>query len=187
MVVLVVLLACVASIYISYIVLKQYTRTIDQRKQFLKYSLIFVPLSVLAYFATNHIITTDNNIQSSVLTTSEGKIYSIGNLVNTKWTFKIADSCTNYISFKEDTYEEYNCELDYPSTGKYSIKEDTLYLVEIDLKSNLGGKQETVKSRSKLILLENKLLYAAKDEFREGRWQTVKLKSSGNFAFTKVK
>ncbi len=128
----------------------------------------------------------------SQIASPNGKILSkaqhIGKIAYTKWQRKVADRCINYISFTNDSYEDYNCETDFPYSGKYKIKGDTLYLTEIDLKSNLPGKNRyIVKARSRWVQIDNKLKCVAKEEFFDGKWELQKFKSSKENVYTRVR
>lgn len=100
----------------------------------------------------------------------------IPNLTQTKWEYQVAEGFKDYILFdkepfgyskkKEDfnyrdkkgQYVEYSSELDYPYSGIYKVKNDTIYLTRIDLVSELPGITKTeIKSISKMILTENGL------------------------------
>lgn len=98
-------------------------------------------------------------------------------LANTKWEYKVADGCVSYISFKKDMkYIDYNCEMDYPYSGKYEIVNDTIYLIELDLISNLpnvnkkNNFKKVVKRRIKLIKNGDSLLYFSWEAFENKKW-----------------
>lgn len=98
-------------------------------------------------------------------------------LVNTKWEYKVAEGCISYIAFKADsTYEDYNCERDYPFSGKYEIKNDTIYLIEIDLASNVpsvnkkNNYKKVITRRSKLINKGKFLQYVSWEAFKNKKW-----------------
>jgi len=80
-------------------------------------------------------------------------------LVNTKWEYKFLEYCSSYLTFKADgTYENYNCERDYHYSGKYEIKKDTIYLIEIDLLSDVPSVNEENNYKTGIIC-RNKLIY----------------------------
>lgn len=98
-------------------------------------------------------------------------------LINTKWEYKVAEGCISYISFKKNgTYENYNCEMDYPYSGKYEIKNDTIYLIEIDLKSNVpsinkkNNYKKVITRRSKLVNKGDSLRYVSWEAFENKKW-----------------
>ncbi|MBA3706139.1 MAG: hypothetical protein H0W84_09640 [Bacteroidetes bacterium] len=98
-------------------------------------------------------------------------------LVNTKWEYKVAEDCVSYITFKKDsTYENYNCEMNYPYSGKYEIKNDTIYLIEIDLASNVtsvnkkNNYKKVITRRSKLINKGESLQYVSWEAFKDKKW-----------------
>ncbi|HRB71734.1 hypothetical protein [Flavobacterium sp. WV_118_3] len=79
-------------------------------------------------------------------------------LVNTKWEYKFLEHCISSIIFKADgTYENYNCEMNYPYSGKYEIKKDTITLIEIDLLSNVLSVNEENNYKTRIIR-KNKLV-----------------------------
>ncbi len=98
-------------------------------------------------------------------------------LKNTKWEHKVAEGCISYIDFETDsTYEDYDCEMSYPFSGKYQRKNDTVYLIEIDLATDLPGeKREVIKGRSKYLLSGELLQYISWEEFENKKWQTATL------------
>ncbi len=98
-------------------------------------------------------------------------------LVNTKWEYKVAEGCLSYITFKKNgTYENYNCEMDYPYSGKYEIKNDTIYLIEIDLESNVpsvnkkNNYKKVITRRSKLVNKGDSLQYFSWEAFENKKW-----------------
>jgi hypothetical protein len=93
-------------------------------------------------------------------------------LINTKWEYKVVDGCISYIIFKTDcTYEDYNCERDYPFNGKYKLKQDTIYLTEIDLLSDLSEeKREVIKGRSKYLYKEEYIEYISWEAYENKKW-----------------
>ena len=93
-------------------------------------------------------------------------------LINTKWEYKVAEGCISYIAFKADSaYEDYNCERDYPFLGKYEVKNDIIYLTEIDLATDLSGeKRKVVKGRSKYLIKGEYLQYVSWEEFKDKKW-----------------
>ncbi|THF52778.1 hypothetical protein E6C50_00775 [Flavobacterium supellecticarium] len=73
-------------------------------------------------------------------------------LVNTRWEYTVAEDCISYITFKADgTYENYNCEMNYPYSGKYEIKKNTITLIEIDLLSNVPSVNEENNYKTGII------------------------------------
>lgn len=96
-------------------------------------------------------------------------------LINTKWEYKVAEGCVSYITFKADgTYEDYNCERDYPFSGKYELKKDTIYLIEIDLASDLPGeKRKVIKGRSKYLYKGESLQYVSWEDFKNEKWSDI--------------
>ncbi|GAP68177.1 hypothetical protein BA6E_102175 [Bacteroidales bacterium 6E] len=98
-------------------------------------------------------------------------------LINTKWEYKVAEGCVSYITFKKNgTYENYNCEMDYPYSGKYEIKNDTIYLLEIDLESNVpsinkrNNYKKVITRRSKLVNKGDSLWYVSWEAFENKKW-----------------
>ncbi|MEO4005318.1 hypothetical protein [Flavobacterium sp. CAU 1735] len=80
-------------------------------------------------------------------------------LANTRWEYTVAKDCISYLTFKADgTYEEYNCERDYPYSGKYKIQKDTIHLIEIDLLSDVPSVNEENNYKTGIIR-RNKLIY----------------------------
>lgn len=75
----------------------------------------------------------------------------IPTLVQTKWEYQVAEGFKDYLLFdkepcgyskekeafnycdKKGQYVEYSSELDYPYSGVYEVKSDTIYLTRIDL------------------------------------------------------
>lgn len=110
-------------------------------------------------------------------------------LIDTRWESKIAEGCINYILFKKDnTYENYSCELDYPFAGKYQVQKDTLYLTEIDLASDLPGEKRMVtKARYKVVLKNEKLKFVSREELENGKWIKSNFQPSEEFLYEKVK
>jgi len=122
----------------------------------------------------------------------EKKIFP--SLVNTKWVCNITEECTNYIAFNKDsTYVFYSCEIDYPFSGKYEVNNDTLYLVEIDLASDVlrenikNNYKEDIKSRVKGILKDEMLKFFDKEDFIDGKWVKVKYQPSKEILYMQVK
>jgi len=114
-------------------------------------------------------------------------------LVNTKWEYKVAEGCISYIAFKADsTYEDYNCEMDYPFSGKYKVKNDTIYLIEIDLASNVPSVNEknnykkVIKSRTKGILKDEGLKFFDREDFIDGKWVKPDYKPTQEIFYKKV-
>ena len=80
-------------------------------------------------------------------------------LITNKWEYKFAEDCISNILFRADgTYENYNCERDYPYSGIYKIKRDTIYLIEIDLLSDVPSINEENNYKTGIIC-KNKLIY----------------------------
>jgi hypothetical protein len=98
-------------------------------------------------------------------------------LANTKWEYKVSEGCISYITFKADsTYEDYDCERDYPNHGKYEFRSDTVFLIAIDLSSDLPGKnKKIVKGRSKYIFKKESLKYICWEDFVNGKWSNITL------------
>lgn len=70
---------------------------------------------------------------------------SIVQLTKNKWYNIIATDCISYISFQQDyRYEEYDCERGLTSEGKYKILEDTIFMYEYGLASDLPGETQIV-------------------------------------------
>jgi len=102
-------------------------------------------------------------------------------LVNTKWEYRFEDFCISYITFKTNNiYEEYSCELDYIFSGKYHVKNDTIYLVQIDFASDIMSKNnpKVIKGKSFYLFKKNYLQYV-KWEYYD--WKTKKW--TGNYIF----
>jgi len=102
-------------------------------------------------------------------------------LVNTKWEYRFEYFCTSYIIFKTDNvYEDYNCEWDYLFSGKYYIKNDTIYLVQFDFASNVlqENNPKVIKGRSTYLLKENYLQYLS---WKDYDWKTGKWKENYTF------
>lgn len=93
-------------------------------------------------------------------------------LINTRWEYKVAQCCTDYIFFKKDsTYEDYNCEIDFPFSGKYNVKKDTIYMTEIGLSSELPGeKRKIIKAKYKGIIINEKLKFVYVEKLEDGKW-----------------
>jgi len=110
-------------------------------------------------------------------------------LINTKWEYKVAEGCINYVYFNNDsTYENYNCEIDYPFSGKFQVKNDTIYLIEIDLASELPGEtQKIIKSRCKGILKDGKLKFINNEDLINGKWRKSNFKTTEEIFYEKVK
>lgn len=109
-------------------------------------------------------------------------------LVNTKWEYKVAEGCISYIAFKADsTYEDYNCELDFPFSGNYKVKKDTLYLTEIGLASELPGTtKKIVKRKCKGILTNGQLKFVSGEELEDGKWVKSDYKPTQEILYKKV-
>ena len=106
---------------------------------------------------------------------------AVDSLINTKWQYKVADGCTSYIQFKyKGNYEDYDCERDYPFSGKYEIKKDTVYLIQIDLATDLPGeKRKVVNGRSRYLLKGKFLHYLGWEEFKDNHWSAIILPPHG--------
>ena len=88
------------------------------------------------------------------------KVDKLSSVVNSKWVTGFSEFLECYsIYFKSDgKYEDFNCEVQYTFSGTYEVKNDTIYLTEIDLVSDLPGTTETeIKSISKMVLTEKGL------------------------------
>lgn len=109
-------------------------------------------------------------------------------LANTKWEYKVAEGCVNYIYFNNDsTYEDYNCEIDYPFSGRYQIRKDTIYLIEIDLASNLPNeKRRVIKSKTKGILKNDRLKFFDRENIIDGKWIKSGTKSIEEILYKKT-
>jgi len=102
-------------------------------------------------------------------------------LVNTEWEYRFEDFCTSYITFKTDNvYESYDCEWDYLFSGRYYIKNDTIYLVQFDFASNVlqENNPKVIKGRSVYLFKENYLQYL---NWKDYDWKTEKW--TGNYTF----
>lgn len=110
-------------------------------------------------------------------------------LINTRWEHKVIEGCVDYILFKKgNAYEDYNCEMDYPFSGKYEIKKDTLYLTEIDLASNLPGETKKItKAKYKVALQNGKLKFVSREELIDGKWEQSNFKPTEEILYEKVK
>ncbi len=98
-------------------------------------------------------------------------------LANTRWEYTVAEGCVNYFFFKADgTYENYCCEMDYPFSGTYEQKGNTIFFIEIDLASNLPVEtKKIVKNRMKARIKKDKLRFFDQEDFIDGKW----IKSDG--------
>ena len=114
---------------------------------------------------------------------------NLPSLINTKWEYKVAEGCINYILFKKDsTYEDYNCELDFPFRGKYQVNKDTIYLTEIGLASDLPGEtRRVIKSRDKGILKNGKLKFIDGEGLVDGKWEKSDFQPTEEYLYEKVK
>jgi hypothetical protein len=82
------------------------------------------------------------------------------NLIGSQWVSGFSEFPECYkITFKKNNhYEDFNCEVQYTFSGTYEVKNDTIYMTEIDLISDLPGTTETeIKSISKMILTDKGL------------------------------
>lgn len=100
---------------------------------------------------------------------------TINDLIDSVWTFKVANGCVNKLIFKANgKATSYDCELNYTLQCTYIIKRDTLLVTEKDDSHSEDG----VKAhfyRTKYIL-ENKDLYViGKGELIKDKWKDVKL------------
>ncbi len=109
-------------------------------------------------------------------------------MLDTKWECLVYEDCISYITFKSDsTYEDYNCERDYPFFGKYEVKKDTIYLIEIDLASELPGEtRKVIIGRSKYLFKEESLKYISWEDFKNDKWSNIIFLTSDIF-FKKAK
>ncbi len=112
-----------------------------------------------------------------LLSCSAPESHGLPSLANTKWEYKVAEGCISYMAFANDsTYENYDCEKNYPYSGKYEMKGDTVYLIEIDLASNVPAENEKsnnkkiVTCRCKLIYKEGALQYVSWEAFENNKW-----------------
>lgn len=121
-------------------------------------------------------------------------------LTETKWEYQVAEGFKDYILFdkepcgyskekesfnyceKKGKYVEYSSELDYPHSGRYEVKNDTIYLTEIDLVNNLPETTETeIKVISKMILTEKGLTTIYFKRKRGDFWDEEWIKSPSIF------
>ena len=98
-------------------------------------------------------------------------------LINTKWEYTVTKDCVSYISFMANgTYEDYDCERDYSFSGKYEITNDTIYLIEIDLESNLpdineeNNYKKVITRRITLINRGQYIQYVSWEAFENNKW-----------------
>jgi hypothetical protein len=96
-------------------------------------------------------------------------------LMNTKWEHKIAEGCVNSYDFVSDsTYQFYSCEMEDIAKGSFFIKNDTLILMELNLKdvySNDGSvSQEEEKVRFKIVFEENYFVLVSREQFSGENW-----------------
>ena len=109
-------------------------------------------------------------------------------LVNTRWEYKVNEDCINYVYFKENNdYEDYNCEITYPFSGKYEFKKDTIYLIEIDFISDLPeNTKKDIKSRMKGIIQNDQLKFFDREDFIDEKWVKPKLNPIPEIFYKKV-
>jgi hypothetical protein len=110
-------------------------------------------------------------------------------LSKTKWEYQVAEGFKDYILFdkescgyskekglfnyceKKGKYVEYSSELDYPHSGTYEVKNDTIYLTEIDLVNNLPETTEKeIKVISKMVLINDRLTTVYRKRKRGDFW-----------------
>jgi len=107
-------------------------------------------------------------------------------LVNTEWKYEFEDFCMSYITFKADNiYENYDCEWDYLFSGRYHIKNDTIYLVQFDFASDVlqENNPKVIKGRSTYLFKENYLQYLSWEDYD---WKTEKWTRSCIFPGTDI-
>ncbi|MHA4895361.1 hypothetical protein ACXZ1K_11450 [Pedobacter sp. PWIIR3] len=138
------------------------------------------------------ILTVSGLVNSGMHSNSEGhhslKRQKLIDIKNTRWINRVSSDCLNYLKIKNTAYEEYNCEMDYLVSGKFKLKGDTLILTEIDLESNVSGKEKyIVTAVSKYLIKDNKLSLVSAKEKYDDVWKTTQFNSSNRFTYYRSK
>jgi hypothetical protein len=128
------------------------------------------------------------NIQSEEEYKNNTTTVELSQLINCKWEYKVAEDCISYLVFKIDsTYDEYNCEWGLPYSGVYTIKEDTIFLIEMDLATNLPGENRIVNTaRYKYIFKEYRLQYICGEIIKYEKCEYVAFPSHAVFYLKKT-
>lgn len=116
-------------------------------------------------------------------------------LENTKWAFRVADDCINYLLFLEDSVSIYvSCETDDETYGKYFVQADTLYIHENLIKSNSSSSENecghsSEQAKYKLVLSSGKLKHIERWSFSEVKdlWIKDNFGFDDDYLFEKVK
>ncbi|MHA4895367.1 hypothetical protein ACXZ1K_11480 [Pedobacter sp. PWIIR3] len=108
------------------------------------------------------------------------------NMKNTRWEIKDSDGCINYIFLKKTAYNSFVCGFDFPRSGKYYIKNDTLILTEIDLVSDLPGNNKYgVTAETKWILIGKKLILLLRKDLGYTKWVSVDPKGTRGYSLVR--
>ncbi len=104
-------------------------------------------------------------------------------LVNTEWTVKLSDRCVDKLKFiKNNQVEEYDCEINYTFHNSYSIKKDTLIILnKDDSHSEDHGKVDYFKI--KYLIRGNALHPISRIDLINGRWKYSKFKFDKKYFF----
>ncbi|MFD1628803.1 hypothetical protein [Pseudopedobacter beijingensis] len=101
--------------------------------------------------------------------------YSDINIANTKWRFILQEGCDEIYSFNSDSTYEYNsCEWDNIFKGNFSVKKDTIVLIQNEYRDYYANDgtvtMQEEKVRYKLLLRKNYFVILSREEFVQGRW-----------------
>lgn len=88
-------------------------------------------------------------------------------LMDSKWKKRVATDCITYLTFKKDnTYQEDNCEWGLLFEGTYKLSNDTIFLFQYGLASELPGENRIVNTalytflykKDSLLFISNQLI-----------------------------
>jgi hypothetical protein len=98
------------------------------------------------------------------------------NLINSEWTFKVTSKAVNVLKLQANNKAlRYDCELDYTFKDSYTVKDDTLFLLEPN-DSQPEDRGKVVYYRSQYIIKVNKMYCISSGELVKGKWVDRKFK-----------
>jgi|GEM_PF-2957789 len=117
---------------------------------------------------------------------------SIEEIKGTEWDITIAEGCISILSFMDDnTYIDYNCEMEDTLYGSYKIEGNNLVLYQegsiYDKIYDEGSPHRIGKAKFKLSLNNDKLRYILREDYFDGEWTKSKHTFPEDYYYNKIK
>ncbi|MCT4614864.1 MAG: hypothetical protein N4A49_08325 [Marinifilaceae bacterium] len=110
-------------------------------------------------------------------------------LIDTKWSMKIAEGCINTLVFKTNRYIDYSCEMEDTLIGSYKVENGYLILLQegsvYDKFCEEDSSEKVGKARFKLTFNKGKLKFISKEDFLNGKYVKSKHVFTSEYTYCK--